>query len=99
MALVPGVRFRLVTSLAMPDGADRDGDPGSSIGRCQHVATAVEYTARINYHAGGMNFAGYDAFGLNFDAAFRENDSIEAAGYDDPIAFDLAFDFRALAED
>jgi len=46
-----------------------------------------------------MHFAGHDALGLNFYAALGENYSIEAAGYNYLIAFDLAFDFGAFAKD
>ena len=45
-----------------------------------------------------MDFAGDDAFGLNFNAALSENYSIEAAGDNYLIAFDLAFDLGTFAE-
>ena len=46
-----------------------------------------------------MNFAGDDAFGLNFNATLCENHSIKAACDNYLIAFDLAFDFGAFAKD
>ena len=62
------------------------------------MAAAVENSAGFDNQAWRMDFAGDDAFGLNFDAAFGENYSIEAAGDNYLIAFDLAFDFGALTE-
>ena len=63
------------------------------------MAAAVEYSARFDHQARRMNFAGDDALGLNLHAAFGENYSVEAAGDNYLIPFDLAFDFGAFAED
>jgi hypothetical protein len=63
------------------------------------VAAAVENSAGFDNQAWRMDFAGDDAFGLNFDAAFGENYSVEAAGDNYLIAFDLAFHFGTFAED
>ena len=46
-----------------------------------------------------MDFARDDALGLNFNAAFGENHSVEAAGDNHLIALDLTFDLGAFAED
>ncbi len=63
------------------------------------MAAAVENSARLDDQTRRMDFAGNDALGLNFHAAFGKNYSVEAAGDDYLVAFDLAFDFRAFAED
>lgn len=80
------------------DSADGDGNSGSSIGGGQHVAAAVEDSARVNDHAGGMYFARYDTLGLNLDAAFGENYAVEAAGDDDAVSLDLSLDFGTLTK-
>ena len=45
-----------------------------------------------------MDFAGDHTLGLNFNASLGKNHSVEAAGDNYLIAFDLAFDFGAFAE-
>lgn len=62
------------------------------------MAAAVENSAGFDNQARRMDFAGDDALGLNFNAALGENHSIEAAGDDYLIAFDLAFHFGTFAE-
>ena len=62
------------------------------------MAAAVENSAWFDNQARRMDFAGDDALGLNFHAAFGENYSIEAAGDNYLIAFDLTFDFCAFAK-
>ncbi len=62
------------------------------------MAAAVENSAGFDHEARRMNFAGDDAFGLNFNAAFGENYAIEASGDNYVIAFDLTFYFCAFAE-
>ena len=62
------------------------------------MAAAVKNSAWIDHHAGGVDFAGYDTFGLNFDAALGENHAVETAGDDYAVAFDLSFHFCALSE-
>jgi hypothetical protein len=80
-------------------GANRNRHAGRGIRGRQHVAAAVKDTAWVDHHAGRVNFAGDDAFGLNLDAAFCENYAIKAAGNHDAVSFDLAFDFGAFTED
>lgn len=63
------------------------------------MATTIKNSAWINDHTRGMHFAGDHTFGLNLYAAFCENYPIEPAGDHHLIAFNLAFDFSALAED
>lgn len=63
------------------------------------MAAAVENSAGFDHQAWRMNFAGDDTLRLNFHAALRKNYSIEAARDNYLIAFDLAFDFGAFAED
>ena len=62
------------------------------------MAAAVEYAARLNDQARRVDFAGDDALGLNFNAAFGENHSVEASGDDYLITFNLTFDLGAFAE-
>jgi hypothetical protein len=90
---------RIASSSSLADGADGNGDAGSGVGGREHVAATVKNSAGIDDHAGRMDFAGDNAFGLNLDAAFGEDDAIEAAGDDYAVAFDLAFDFSAFAKD
>ena len=46
------------------------------------MAAAIENAARVDDHAGRMNFAGDYTLGLDFNAAFGEDDAIEATGND-----------------
>jgi hypothetical protein len=62
------------------------------------MAAAIENAARFNDQTRRMNLAGDDAFGLDLNAAFGEDYSVKAACDDYVIAFDLAFDFGAFAE-
>ena len=74
--------------------ADRNGHcSGRGVRGGQHVAAAIENSAGINNHAGGMDLAGHYALGLDFDATLRENHAVEAAGNDHVVAFDLSFHF------
>ena len=63
------------------------------------MAAAVENSAGLDDQTRRMDFAGDDALGLNFHTALGENYSVEAARDNYLIAFDLAFDFGAFAED
>lgn len=63
------------------------------------MATSIEDSARINHHARRMNLARDYAFGLNFHAPLRKNNSIKSAGDDHMIPFDLPFDLSAFTED
>src|SRR6516162_8722909 len=63
------------------------------------MAATVEDPAWIDDHAGRMHFPGHYAPGLNLHATLSENHSIEAAGNDHAVAFDLAFHFGAVAKD
>ncbi len=62
------------------------------------MAAAIENPSWVDHHAGRMNFARDDAFGLNFHAAFGEDHAVKAAGNDHLVSFNLSFDFGAFAE-
>ena len=63
------------------------------------MAAPVENSPRINHHARRVHFAGDHALGLNLDTALGKNDSVEAAGDYDAVAFDLSFDLGTFSED
>jgi hypothetical protein len=63
------------------------------------VATAVEDAAWFDDQTRGVDFAGDDALGLNFDSALGEDYSVKPPGNDYLIPFDLAFDFGTFTED
>lgn len=62
------------------------------------MAAAVEDSSRLDDQAWRVDFAGDDAFGLNFHAALGEDYAVKSPGDDHLIAFDLAFDLGAFAE-
>ena len=62
------------------------------------MAAAVEDAAGLDNQTWRMDFTADDALGLNFHAPLGENYSVKSARDDYLIAFDLAFDFGALAE-
>jgi hypothetical protein len=62
------------------------------------VAAAIEDSARVNDHTGGVNFASNHALGLNLHAAFGKDHTIESAGNHYAIAFNLSLDLGAFPE-
>ena len=96
--MVLGEIFEKILGLA--DGADGNRDwRGRRIRRSEHVAATIKNSAGVDDHAGRVDFTRNDTLGLDFHAAFCEDDPIKAAGDDYVIPFDLAFDFSAFAED
>lgn len=63
------------------------------------MAAAIEDSAGIDHHTGGMHFSGHYALSLYLYSPFCKNDAVKASGNHDAIAFDLPFDFSALAQD
>ena len=63
------------------------------------MASPVEDSARINYHARRMNFASDHTLGFNLHATLGKYHAIKSAGDDHAIAFNLAFDSSAFTKD
>ena len=99
--LKPGTKEVMIPRLGLAQSANGNGDTRRRrcIRRRQHVAAAVEDAARVNHQARRVNFTGYDAFGLDFDAAFGEDDAVIAPRDHHAIALDLAFDLGVFAQD
>jgi len=62
------------------------------------MASAVEDSARVDYHTWRMYFARNDAFGLNLDAPLGKNHAIKPPGNHHAISFDLSFDFGTVTQ-
>src|SRR6266849_10486043 len=84
---------------ALIDRADWNSNRLGGLCRRQHVAPAVEDSARLDDQAGRVNLAGDNALGLDLDTALRENDPIEPAGDHDVVALNLSLDAGGLAQD
>lgn len=62
------------------------------------MAATVEDAARVDHHARGVHFSSHDALGFDLHSALSKNYAVESPSNDDAIAFDLPFDFGALAQ-
>ena len=62
------------------------------------MASAIKDAARIDDHAWRVNFSRHNTLGLDLHSPLCENHSVKAAGDYHAIAFDLTFDFCALAK-
>jgi len=63
------------------------------------MAAAIEDSAGIDHHTGGMHFSSYDTLGFDLHTALCKDYAVKAPGNDNAIAFDLPFDLSALAQD
>src|SRR5271154_1748884 len=62
------------------------------------MASTVEYSARVNHHAGRMNLASDHTFCLNLHATLGKNHAIETTRNYHVVPFDLSFNLRAFAK-
>ena len=62
------------------------------------MAPAVEYSARVDNHAGGVDFTSHHSFGLNFHPALCKDHPVKSSGDDHAISLDLSFDFGRVTE-
>src|SRR6267378_6004906 len=97
--VLPRARQILQTTLAVADSANRNRHRRSGFGRPQHMAPAIKDTTGINDHARRVNLSRHHTFGLNFNAALREDHAVEASGNHHTISFDLTFHLCAFAQD
>src|SRR6516225_463360 len=95
----PRAREGQLATLCASDRPDGNCHSGDCVRGCQHVATTIENSSRIDHHARRVNFAGHDALRLDLDAPFGKDHSVKAARNHHAISFDLTFDLSALSKD
>src|SRR6516164_556527 len=95
----PRAREGQLATLCASDRPDGNCHSGDCVRGCQHVATTIENSSRIDHHARRVNFAGHDALRLDLDAPFGKDHSVKAARNHHAISFDLTLDLSALSKD